>query len=116
MSSGGLKTPAIVFLGVLLVLLVLLTKPTYLARPEVLGGVIIAQVVFAAVSRYRNTFFMILMAAFLWAGTNAPLQEAWLAGRWLVLAVGALAGFAIYMKDRNHYFGAFHLVAFFCVL
>jgi O-antigen ligase len=30
--------------------------------------------------------------------------------------VAALAGFVVYMKDRQHYFTAFHLVAGFCVL
>ncbi len=56
------------------------------------------------------------MAAFLWAGAEVPFRIEWLQGRWFVLAVGALAGAAIYLKDNNHHFGTFHLVAFFCVL
>jgi O-antigen ligase len=94
----------------------MLARPAYLASPYVLGAVIAAQIVFAALSRYRQSFFLILMAAFLWAGSDLPLRMAWLQGRWFVLAIGALAGFAIYMKDSRHYFGTFHLVAFFCIL
>jgi O-antigen ligase len=33
-----------------------------------------------------------------------------------VLIAGALVGFVIYMKDRDHHFGLFHLVALLCVL
>ena len=116
MPDGGLKKLAILTGGALLLLLILLERPGYLASPYALGAVISAQVVFAALVRYRQSFFLILMAAFLWAGATLPLQGAWLQGRWFVLAIGALAGFAIYMKDSHHYFALFHLVAFFCVL
>ena len=116
MSDGGLKKLAILMGGAFLLLLILLRRPDYLASPYSLGAVIAAQVVFAALSRYRKSFFLILMAAFLWAGADLPLRMIWLEGRWVVLAIGALAGFAIYMKDSHHYFGTFHLVAFFCVL
>src|SRR5713101_5809592 len=116
MSDGGLRTLVILMAGTFVVLLVLLRSPGYLASPEILGVLIVAQVVFAALARYRQSFFPILIAAFLWAGVDLPFRMAWLQGRWFVLAIGALAGFAIYMKDRNHYFSTFHLVAFFCVL
>ena len=116
MSDGGLKKLAILMGGAFLLLLILLRRPDYLASPYSLGVVIADQVVFAALTRYRQVFFLILMAAFLWAGADLPLRTIWLEGRWFVLAIGALAGFAIYMKDSQHYFGTFHLVAFFCVL
>ncbi len=45
-----------------------------------------------------------------------PLQGLWTSARWAVLAVGALVGLVIYMKDRQHSFGAFHVAAFFCVV
>src|SRR5258708_2547570 len=116
MSDGGLRKLAILMGGTFLLLLILLRRPGYLASPFILGAVIAAQVVLAALSRYRQSFFLILIAAFLWAGADLPFHGVWLQGRWLVLAVGALAGFAIYMKDGRHYFGPFHLVALFCVL
>src|SRR5258708_28708931 len=113
MSDGGLRTLIILMGGAFLVLLVLLRSPGYLANPEVLGAIIVAQVVFAALTRYRQSFFLILIAAFLWAGIDLPFRVAWLQGRWFVLAIGALAGVAIYLKDSNHHFGTFHLVALF---
>jgi O-antigen ligase len=116
MSDGGLKKLAILMGGAFLLLLILLRRPDYLSSPYSLGVVIAAQVVFAALARYRQVFFLILMAAFLWAGSDLPFSLAWLQGRWFVLATGALAGFAIYMKDSRHHFSTFHLVAFFCVL
>jgi O-antigen ligase len=116
MSDGGLRALILLLAGATLVLLVLLSSPGYFASPGVLGGLIAAQVVFAALARFRQSFFLILMATFLWAGTDLPLHVPWLQGRWLVLAIGALAGFAIYLKDSHHYFETFHLVALFCVL
>ena len=116
MANDGLKKLAILMGGAFLLLLILLRRPDYLASPYSLGAVIAAQAVFAALARYRQVFFLILMVAFLWAGADVPLRMAWLEGRWVVLGIGALAGFAIYMRDSQHYFGTFHLVAFFCVL
>jgi O-antigen ligase len=116
MSDGGLRTLVILMGGAFLVLLVLLLSPGYLVSPEILGAVIVAQVVFASLARYRQSFFLILIAAFLLAGTDLPFHMTWLQGRWFVLAIGALAGSAIYLKDGNQHFGTFHLVALFCIL
>lgn len=116
MSDGGLRNLIILIGGAFLVLLVLFRSPGYFASPEALGALIAAQIIFAAVTRYRHSFFLVLMAVFLWAGMDLPFRMAWLQGRWFVLAIGALAGFAIYLKDRKHHFGTFHLAAFFCAL
>jgi len=116
MLPSDLRAPVILFLLAVLLILFVLLRPDYLASPEVLGTLIVGQIVLAAVCRYRQSFFLILMLSFLWAGISLPLSGAWLQGRWLVLAVGALTGVAIYMKDRNHYFCAIHLIALFCVL
>ena len=116
MSGTTLKTLAIVLGGLLLIAAILLIRPGYFANPEILVIFIVAQIVIAAVCKYRQVFFVILMAAFLWAGINMPFHGAWLQGRWFVLGVGALAGLAIYMKDKNQRFGQIHMVAFFCVL
>src|SRR5260370_42340655 len=109
MADGGLRTLIILMGGAALVLLVLLRSPGYLANSEFLGAIIVAQVVFAALVRYRKIFFLILMASFLWAGMDLPLRIAWLQVRWFVLGVGSLAGFAIYLKVHGHYFGTLHL-------
>jgi O-antigen ligase len=116
MSESSLKTLAVLMVGSFLLALILLVRPGYLASPEMLVEFIIAQLVLAAICRYRQVFFLALVSAFLWAGVDLPFQRSWLQGRWVVLGVGALAGLAIYMKDRNHRFGTFHLIAFFCML
>jgi O-antigen ligase len=116
MPENAPKTIAVIMAGIFMLALVLLKRPDYLSTPSALGALIVAQLVLAAVCRFRQAFFFALMIAFVWAGTDFPDQSAWLKGRWLVLAIGAVTGLAIYMRDENHRFGIFHLVAFFCVL
>jgi O-Antigen ligase len=99
-----------------LIALVLFMQPHYLATPQVLGGIIVAQILLVSICKYRQSFFWILMAAFLWAGIDLPVSGSWLQGRWIVLAVGALAGLAIYMRDSDHRFSFIHLLALACVL
>jgi O-antigen ligase len=116
MSDGGLKTVLILLAGTLTLGCLLLLRPRYLASASGLGGILVAEIVLAAICKYRQVFFPILIAAFLWAGSSMPYHAAWLQGRWFVLTVGAVAGLAVYLKDGDHHFGTFHLVAFFCIL
>ena len=116
MSDGGIKAVLILGTGALLAGFVLVARPQYLADPMALGGLVVAEAVLAAVCKYRTAFFPILMASFLWAGSDFPLHGAWLQGRWFVLTLGAVAGVAVYMKDQEHHFSTVHLVAFFCIL
>jgi len=102
--------------GLVLFGLLLYVCPQYLANPQVLGAAIAAQILLFSLARYKESFFVVLMAAFLWAGIDLPLSGSWLQGRWIVLAIGAVAGLAIYMRDPNHRFGLIHLLAFSCVL
>src|SRR5437764_3008995 len=116
MSDNGLKTIFVLMGGSFVLALLLIERPDYLSTPKMLGGLIAAQLILAAVCRFKQAFFLALMIAFVWAGTDLPDKSVWLQGRWFVLAIGALAGLAIYMQDHNHHFGVFHLVASFCVL
>jgi O-antigen ligase len=116
MSENALKTMAVLMASFFMLALVLLKRPDFLSTPSALGALIAAQLVLAAVCRFRQAFFLALMIAFVWAGTEFPDKSVWLKGRWFVLAIGALTGLAIYMKDQHHRFGVFHLVASFCVL
>jgi O-antigen ligase len=100
----------------ILLALILFVQPQYLSDPEILGAVIVAQVLLLSLCKYKESFFVVLMAAFLWAGINLPLGGSWLQGRWIVLAAGGLVGLAIYMRDGNHRFSLIHLLAFSCVL
>lgn len=93
-----------------------LYRPGYLGSAYYLGGLIFLQVLLAAVWNYQDRFFPLLVIVFLWAGISVPFNGIWTSGRWGVLGVGALVGFALYMRSGRHHFGSFHLVALFCVL
>ena len=116
MSDSGLKALLLLLAGALVLACVLLARPDFLASPLSLGAIVAGELVLAAVCKYRKAFFPVLIGAFVWAGSGLPLHAAWLQGRWFVLTIGAVAGLAVYMKDRAHHFSTFHLVAFFCVL
>lgn len=116
MSENALKTMAVLMASFFMLALVLLKRPDFLSTPSAIGALIAAQLILAAVCRFRQAFFLALMIAFVWAGTEFPDKTVWLKGRWFVLGIGALTGLAIYMKDQHHRFGVFHLVASFCVL
>jgi O-antigen ligase len=116
MRQPGSRAVIIVVAGFVLLGFILYARPQYLANPQVLGAVIASQILLFSLARYKQFFFVILMAAFLWAGIDLPLSGSWLQGRWIVLAIGALTGLAIYMRDPNHRFGLIHLMALSCVL
>ena len=90
-------------------------RPGYLTSAEYLQGLLFLQIVFAALWNFRSRYFPLVVISFLLAGLDLPGRGPWIAARWLVLIVGALAGYIAYMKERSHRFNAFHLVAFFCV-
>lgn len=88
----------------------------YFSSSDELAELLFLQILLAAIWKYRSRFFPLLLVVFLWAGVLLPLNAAWTSGRWIVLAVGALAGLVAYARDQRHYFATFHLVAFFCVV
>src|SRR6201995_2364789 len=116
MGKSSLRTFGILISGFVLFALVILVRPQYFANPQIMGVVIAGQILLFSLVRYKESFFIVLMAAFLWAGIDVPLSASWLQGRWIVLAIGALAGLAIYMRDPDHRFRLIHLLAFSCVL
>jgi O-antigen ligase len=116
MSENTLKTVVVLGAGALIILYLLLQRPDYLSSSSNLALIVGAEVLLAAVLKYRRAFFPVLIAVFLCAGTDHAGKAAFLQARWVVLGVGALAGLAIYMKTRGHHFGVFHLIGFFCIL
>ncbi|MBV9572613.1 MAG: O-antigen ligase family protein [Acidobacteriales bacterium] len=111
-----LAGPAALILACLFGSYIVLRAPGYATSTQYLSGLIFLEVLLAATWNFRQRFLPLLTLAFFWAGMNVPLSSTWSAGRWLVLGTGAVAGFILYMKDRRHYFGGFHLAALFCVL
>lgn len=90
-------------------------SPGYFNNEIYLGGLILLQLLIAAVWNFRNVFFAFLMTTFVWAGVDLPMAEAWTSARWGVLLVGAVVGYVLFIHDRSRRFHAFHLVAFFSV-
>ena len=91
-------------------------RPAYFSSSDELATLLFLQILLAAIWNYRARFFPLLLAVFLWAGMVLPLNAVWTSGRWLVLAVGALAGLVVYIRDQRHSFATFHLVALLCVV
>ncbi len=91
-------------------------RPAYFSSFKGLATLLFLQVLLASVWNYRTRFFPLLLVVFLWAGMVLPLSVVWTSGRWLVLALGALAGLVVYPRDRRYQFTTFHLVALFCVM
>ena len=116
MRQSRSRTIIILVGGFVLLAFLLYLRPQYLASSQFLGAAIATQILLLSLARYKESFFAVLMAAFLWAGVDLPFSGSWLQGRWIVLAIGGLAGLAIYVRDPNHRFGLIHLLAFSCVL
>src|SRR3954447_6032339 len=91
-------------------------RPGLLFRTDLLSAVMFAQLVLLALWKFRERFLPLMLLAFVWAGTAVPLAGAWNMGRWGVLAVGAIAGMVIYVRDHTHRFGTLHLVALLAVI
>lgn len=91
-------------------------RPAYFSSADELAALLFLQILLAVIWNYRARFFPLLLVVFLWAGMVLPLSAAWTSGRWLVLAVGALAGLVVYARDQRYSFTTFHLAALFCVV
>ncbi len=92
------------------------SRPWYFTNQTYLSGLILVEFLVAAVSMYRRVFFPVVIVTFLFAGANLPVGSGWTTGRWVFLAVGAVFGFFIVMKERRYHFGLFHIAAIFALL
>ena len=92
------------------------SRPWYFADQNYLGGLILLEFLVAAVWMYRRAFFPVVIVSFLLAGANLPVGTVWTTARWLFLGVGAVFGFFIVLRERQHPFGLFHITALFAVL
>jgi hypothetical protein len=91
-------------------------RPGYFSSQTYLGGLLAFEFLFAALWTYRKVFFPLILMSFVFAGINLPLGSFWTMGRWVFLAVGALAGTVIMLKQRSHRVSGIHLIAVFAVL
>jgi len=115
MNSTKLPRVAGIVLGLSLLLYFTYAHLQYFGNMSFLGGILLLEVLIVGLWKYDERFFVLLMIAFVWAGMHVPLQSAWTAGRWLVLAAGAVVGYVVWTKTSLRPFGTMHLLAFFCV-
>ena len=96
--------------------LIAFLRPGYFSDPGFLGGLVFFELLVGILLKYREMFFPVLIVVFLLAGTGMPAHDVWTSTRWMILAAGALVGFAMWLRDHHHPIGVFHVVAFGCVL
>jgi len=92
------------------------SRPGYFTSEIYIGGLVLLEALAAAVWLYRQVFFPIVLVAFLLAGVDLPVGTFWTQARWFFLAVGAVVGAVIMLKERSHHYGLFHVTATFAVL
>src|SRR5215472_2552666 len=88
----------------------------YFRSPVYLGGLIALEVMLASLWHFETVYFPLVMGCFLWAGMDVPYSGIPSTARWFALAVAAIAGFVMWMRQPRHTYGPFHLVALFCIL
>jgi O-antigen ligase len=108
--------PSALLAACLLALYLAIYRPYMLFSTDILGAVLFGQLVLLGLWKFRERFFPLMLVAFVWAGTALPLSGAWNMGRWGVLAVGAVGGLVVYVRDHTHHFGTLHLMALFAVI
>ena len=117
MNDSGSRTLIVVSLVLCLITFsVALLQPSHLGDYYYLGALVFIEVMLVALSGFAKRFFPVLIVVFLWAGIDVPLNDVWITRRWFVLGIAAIAGFAIYIRDRRHSFSGIHLTALVCVL
>ena len=87
----------------------------YFRSPFYLTALIVGEIVLTSLWHFESVFFFLLMGFFLWAGMNLPFTGVGSTARWFILAVAAVAGFVMWMRQRDHRYSSFHLMALFCV-
>lgn len=92
------------------------SRPWYFTDKTYLGGLVLLELLLAAVWQYRRVFFPIVIIGFVLAGVDLPVGTFWTQARWAFLGMGAFAGSVLMLKHRGHRFGLFHAVAVFALL
>jgi O-antigen ligase len=107
---------ASIVVGALALVYFAYSRPGYFTSQTYTGGLLLLEVLAAALWMYRRVFFPLIVVTFLLAGMDLPIGSIWTSARWLVLGVGATVGLAIFVRDRRFSFGLFHVIALFAVL
>ncbi|HEY7098186.1 MAG TPA: O-antigen ligase family protein [Terriglobales bacterium] len=108
--------PGAILCGCLFALYLALYRSSLLYRLDLVGAFVFLQVVCIALWRFKALYYPLMISAFLWAGLSLPLASQWSTARWFVLAIGAISGLVIYVREQNHHFGILHLTALLAVV
>ncbi len=92
------------------------SRPGYVTSLTYIGGLLFLEFLLVALWLYRRVFFAVLIVVFLLAGVDLPVGGAWTYLRWVVLAIAALGGCAIVLKEHRYSFGMFDVLAFLALL
>jgi O-antigen ligase len=104
-----------IILGSLCAFFLIYRHLAYFADVSFLGGILLLEILIGCLWKYHQRFFPLLMIIFLLASMNVPIQGAATAGRWVVLAAGAVVGLIVWIENARKRFTAFHLIALSCV-
>lgn len=107
---------ASVVLFPLLLAYVAFSRPGYLSSPNFLAELIGLELLVAALWMYRRVFLLLVILAFLFAGTDVPFGGMWTTARWGFLLAGAVVGCFIMLKERSGHFGLFHALSILAIL
>lgn len=91
-------------------------RPGYFTTELYVGGLLFVEFMIAAVWMFRQVYFPLVLLAFLFSGVNLHVGSFWTVLRWAILAVGALVGTILMLKDGRYRIRLFHVVALFAVL
>ena len=113
MSKLAARIAAAVLLagGLALAIYLAQSRPGMFGNATYMAVLVFLQILVIGIWNFRRWFFVLMLVGFLWAGMDIPMAGPWNAGRWVVLGVGAVAGFVVYMAQPQHRYGAFHLIA-----
>jgi O-antigen ligase len=92
------------------------SRPGYFTSQTYIGGILVLQLVIAAVCFYRRIFLLVVIVSFLLAGVDLPVGFGWTTARWIFLGAGAAVGALLVLKEQNQRFGLFHAIAGLTVL
>jgi O-antigen ligase len=103
-------------LGLLFMAYVAYSRPGYFTSETYIAGLLLLELLVAAVCFYRRVFFPLVLVSFLFAGVDLPVGPGWTTARWIFLGAGAGVGLIMVFKQHTQHYGLFHAVAFFTVL
>ncbi|HTS35727.1 MAG TPA: O-antigen ligase family protein [Candidatus Solibacter sp.] len=107
--AGAIAVPIVLVLFAYL-------RPGYVTSELYVGGLLFVEFMIAAIWMFREVFFPLVLMAFLFSGLNLHVGSFWTVLRWVILAIGALVGIIVMLRDGRYRLRLFHFVALFAVL